>query len=327
MEKLFHLSTTHKYISWFKDDWEAIRQFVNKHHMDGVEVGLTADYDINKIPKDLVKGVHLGFYPMWLEFWQGKLEIVEEILGGKEQIIQYYGGLEREVLIESYRKQYERAKALEAEYMVFHVSHVRIEDSFTWKFSYTDEEIIDATIELVNAAFPIEEDGPKLLFENLWWPGLTYTRPEIVKRLLQGVQYPRKGCLLDVSHLTITNPKIKNVYDCYTYIKDIITGLGELAQSIETVHLNKTLPRYYLEQDHSFLLERYQKATTKAHKDKILKGHIQKMDPHQPFDHEIAKKIIQLIQPKYCVYETNPTSIYELAYFITKQNNALESKN
>ncbi|MGL5676475.1 MAG: TIM barrel protein [Cellulosilyticaceae bacterium] len=323
MEKLFHLSTTNKYIDWFDNDWEKIRAFAEKHQLDGIELGLTADYDIAKIPEGLVKGVHLSFYPMWLEFWQGRLDVVERNLGTKEDIEKYYGGLEREVMVESYRRQYERAKKLGAKYMVFHVSHVQIEDSFTWQYDYTDEEIIDATIELVNAAFPKDEEGPKLVFENLWWPGLTYTRPEILERLLKGVEYPHKGCVLDVSHLIITNPSIRNEYNCYTYIKDIIQKLGVLAKEIEVVHLNKTLPGYYLKQNHKFLLEKYQKAPNKAQKDKVLKGHIQKMDPHQPFDHEVANKILQLIQPKYCIYETNPSSIYELAHFIIRQNKAL----
>lgn len=323
MERLFHISTIRKYIDWFNDDWEAVRAFANKHKMDGIELGLTADYDISKIPEGLVKGVHLSFFPMWLDFWRGEMDVVEGILGSKEEVLRYYGGMDKQVLIDSYRTQYGRAKALGAKYMVFHVSHVRIEDSFTCKFDYTDEEIIDATIELINEAFPMEEDGPKLLFENLWWPGLTYTRPEIVERLLKGVKYPHKGCLLDVSHLILTNPKIKNEYNCYTYIKEIIERLGDLADTIETVHLNKTLPRNYMQQDHSFLLERYNKAENKAQRDKVLKGHIQKMDPHQPFDHEVANKILKTINPKYCVYETNPSSIYELAHFIIRQNNVL----
>lgn len=322
-----HLSTIHKYLEWFEDDWEKIRAFTQKHQLDGVELGLTKDYDITKIPEGIVKGVHLSFHPMWLEFWQGNLDEVEKQLGSKEAIIQYYGGLERDVMVESYKKQFERAKAIGAEYMVFHVSHVTIEDTFTWQFAYTDEVIIDATIELINEVCGQETEGPKLLFENLWWPGLTYTRPEIVERLLKGVTYPHKGCVLDVSHLIITNPRIRNEYNCYTYIKEIVERLGDLAHTIETVHMNKTLPGYYLKQDHSYLLERYQQATTKAQKDKIVKAYIQKMDPHQPFDHEVADKILKLIGPKYCVYETNPSSIYELAHFIIRQNKALKDTN
>ncbi|MGL4361794.1 MAG: TIM barrel protein [Cellulosilyticaceae bacterium] len=327
MQKLFHMSTIRKYLEWFEDDWEKIGAFVEKHNMAGIELGLTADYDYTKIPEGIVKGVHLSFYPMWLDFWNGDIEILKNILGNEQAIIDYYGDVNRQVMIDSYREQYNKVKALGAEYMVFHVSHVRLEDSFTWKFDYTDEMVIDATIELLNEAFPVEEDGPKLLFENLWWPGLTFERPEIAKRLIDGVKYPNKGFVMDISHLTLMNSEIKNEEDCYKYVKHIVEELGDLSTLIDVVHLNKTLPRNYVKKDHSFLLERYQQAHTKMHKDKILKTHIQRMDPHQPFDHPVADKILQMISPKYCVFETNPSSIYELAHFIIKQNKVLTSEN
>ena len=226
-------------------------------------------------------------------------------------------------MVDNYKNQFARSKAFGAKYMVFHVMHVRLEDTFTKTYDYTDEAIIEATIELVNEAFGTEAGWPKLLFENLWWPGLTFTRPEILKRLLEGVKYPEIGCVLDVSHLTITNPTIKNEQQCYQYIKKIVEDLGDMAKMIETVHLNKTLPRDLFSRDQSFLLERYRKATTKQQKDKIIIDYVHKLDPHQPFDHEVAGKILAYIKPKYCVYETNPSSIYEMAHFMIRQNKVL----
>ena len=323
MERLFHISTINKYLEWFEDDWDKIKAFSQRHQMDGVELGLTLDYDIKRIPEGIVKGVHLSFYPMWVDFWKGNLEKVEQILGSKEAIRSYYGGEDKQVIIESYKKQYERAKALGAEYMVFHVSHVCIEDSFTWKFDYTDEEVIDATLELLNEVFPETEEGPLLLFENLWWPGLNYLDKEVTKKLIEGVKYPKKGLLVDVSHLTLTNLQIGTEKGCYTYIKEVINNLGELKDVIYGMHLNKTLPKYYMNQDRSYLLERYRNADSPMLKNRILKQHIQKLDPHRPFDHEIAKKIVEYINPKFCVYETNPEDIYEMAYFLKQQNKAL----
>lgn len=323
MERLFHISTINKYLEWFEDDWDKIRAFSQKHQMQGVELGLTLDYDISRIPKGIVKGVHLSFYPMWLDFWKGNLEKVERILGSREAIRSYYGGEDKQVIIENYKKQYERAKDLGVDYMVFHVSHVCIEDSFTWQFDYTDEEVIDATLELLNEVFPQGEDGPLLLFENLWWPGLTYLDKDVTQKLIDGVKYSNKGLLLDVSHLTLTNLSIRTEKDCYMYIKEVINRLGSLKDVIYGMHLNKTLPKYYMNQNRSYLLERYRQAESSGLKNRILKQHIQKLDPHQPFDHEIAKQIVEYIKPKFCVYETNPEDIYEMAYFLKQQNKAL----
>lgn len=325
MKKLFHLSTTSKQLDLFDKDWEQIEGFIEKNQMDGIEIGLTSDYPLEHIPKHIVEGVHLSFYPMWLDFWRQDQVKLKQLFENDEAIKAYYGGLSPEVLVESYKKQYERAKALGAKYMVFHVSHVLPEDSFTWQFDYTDEEIMQATLELVNEVFKADEKGPMLLFENLWWPGLTYLKPDLTKWFIEKVEYKNKGYLVDISHLILTNPNIGNEKQAYEYIKEVMTGLGETKSFIKGVHLNKALPKFYMGRDHRYLLEQYQKAKDKKQQLMILKKHIKALDGHIPFDHPVAADILKLIEPEYCVYETAPSSRYELAYFIKCQNEALKS--
>ncbi|MBQ1275242.1 MAG: TIM barrel protein [Cellulosilyticum sp.] len=323
MKKLFHLSTTPKQLRLFENEWEEIKAFVSKNKMDGIELGLTMDYDLSLIPKEIITGVHLSFYPMWLDFWRQDQERLHEVFESEEAMYAYYKGRKPEDLVASYRKQYERAKSLEAKYMVFHVSHILPEDSFTYTFDYTDEEIMKATIELVNQAFPKEEDGPLLLFENLWWPGLNYKDPKLTKWFIEQIEYPNKGYLVDVSHLILTNNQIGTEKEAYYYIKQTIEALGETRKWIKGVHLNKALPKRYMSRDHSHLLKKYQDTKDSKQKLAILKKHINALDGHVPFDHPMAKKIIEILNPLYCVYETAPTSRYELAYFIKKQNEAL----
>ena len=323
MKRLFHLSTVKKQLDWFQQDWSNIEEFVAHNDIEGIELGLTLDYDLTQIPKHLITGVHLSFYPMWIDFWNEDHQRLQKVFQNEDEIKQYYGGLTPDVLVENYKKQYERAKALEAEYMVFHVSHILPEDSFTWQFDYTDEAIFKATLELINKVFPANEDGPMLLFENLWWPGLTYLNPELTKAFIEGVNYKNKGYLVDVSHIILTNDKIGREEQAYKYIEKVIKDLGDTAKWIKGMHLNKTLPKFYMQRDHSYLLKRYQDEKDPTGKRMILKQHINKLDIHQPFDHEIAKKIVKLINPIYCVYETAPQSRYELAYFIKQQNKAL----
>ena len=324
MKKLFHLSTTPKQLSMFEENWEDIKEFVSKNYMDGIELGLTIDYNLEKIPKEIIVGVHLSFYPMWLDFWRGNKEQLAKQFTTKEALYAYYKGETPECLVENYKKQYERAKALGARYMVFHVSHVLPEDSFTWQFDYTDKEVMEATLELVNRAFPNEEEGPLLLFENLWWPGLNYKDAMLTKWFIDKVKYPNKGYLVDVSHLILNNSQIGTEKQAYDYIKETIEALGETKKWIKGLHLNKTLPKHYMQRNHSYLLQKYQETKDSKQKLAILKKHINALDGHMPFDHPMAKKIVDLIQPLYCVYETAPTSRYELAYFIKKQNEVLK---
>jgi len=324
MKRLFHLSTTHKQLDWFDEDWQEIKAFVEKQNIDGIELGLTLDYELEVIPKEIITGVHLTFYPMWLDFWREDKEKLSRLFKDEAAIMQYYKATSPKELVENYHKQYQRAKALGAEYMVFHVSHVLPEHSFYTKpFDYTDQEVMKETIKLVNEAFPADEEGPLLLFENLWWPGLNYKDPKLTKWFIEQIKYPNKGYLVDVSHLILNCLDIGNEKQAYEHIYQTITALGETASWIKGVHLNKTLPKRYSQRDFSQIEKQYHSAKDSRQKQMILMKHINALDGHQPFDHPMAKKIIDFLSPTYCVYETAPISRYELAYFIKKQNEAL----
>lgn len=324
MKRLFHLSTTPRQLGLFHEDWQEIKEFVDKQDIDGIELGLTMDYDLNKVPQEIIHGVHLTFYPMWVDFWREDEEKLGRLFKDKTEQYAYYKAHHPQEMVENYRKQYERAKSLGAEYMVFHVSHVLPSDSFfTNPFDYTDKEVMLAAIELINAAFPQEAEGPLLLFENLWWPGLNYKDAPLTTWFIEQIKYPNKGYLMDISHLTLNQLQIGNEKQVVEYVKKTIEALGETAEWIKGVHLNKTLPKRYCQKDFTRLASQYEEAKDTKYKQSILMKHIKALDGHQPFDHPGAKTIIEQINPLYCVYETAPVSRYELAYFIKKQNQAL----
>lgn len=323
MHYLFHLSTVPKYLNWFDNDWEKIQLFAQKHHMDGIEIMVHNDYDINKVPPNFAYGMHLKFWPVWIDFWNGNKEALKESIGGPKEIEELYGGQDPSCLIELYKSQYRIAKELKVKYMVFHVSHVLCEDTFRWEYEYTDKDVMKATIELVNAAFPNELDGPMLLFENLWWPGLTYCNPELTQWFIEQINYPNKGYLLDTSHLILTNPNIWNEKEAVSYMRDIVSKLGSTRSYIKAMHVNKSLPKNYMRQNHLYKLESYQKASNPGQKMGILKRHIGNLDWHIPFDHPIIQELINDISPEYCVFEVNPSEKSELAHYLNQQNRAL----
>ncbi|ONI46030.1 hypothetical protein AN640_03950 [Candidatus Epulonipiscium fishelsonii] len=300
MEKLFHFTTSTRCLQWFNNDWTEIEDFLQKHNLNGIELGLFPDYPIKHIPKHVATGIHLSFYPEWLEF-------------------------DKEPMIASYKLQYQKAKQLGAKYMVFHVSHVRPVDTFTWKFDYTDEVVVDATIDLLNCIFPQDEDGPMLLFENLWWPGLTFLDKNICRKLLDKVKYKNKGFVLDISHLILMNKSIDSDDKAYNFIKKVMSNLETFKSYFKVIHINKTLPKHYMKQNHMYKLESYNLAKDESIKKKILLSHIKKMDPHLPFDSPFINDIVNLVDPKFCVYETSPKDIYELNYFVKTQNSFFSS--
>jgi len=320
---LFHLSTVPKYFDWFDNDWDKIKEFAKEHHMDGVEIMIHNNYDIKRVPDDFAYGMHLRFWPMWLDFWNRDFYAVANTVGENDQIKRMYGGMDPQCLIDQYREQYRLAKELGVKYMVFHVSHVINQDTFKWEYDYTDKEVMEATIELVNMAFPSNEDGPMLLFENLWWPGLTYCDPELTKWFIEQINYKNKGFLLDTSHLILTNPQISTEDQAVDYMREIVKGLGETSSYIKGMHVNKTLPKNYMSKNHLDKLEKYKNAKNQWDKINILKDHIGNLDIHKPFDHSAIKKLIDDIKPEFCVFEVSPDTKNELSDYLNRQNKAL----
>ncbi|ONI45969.1 xylose isomerase [Candidatus Epulonipiscioides gigas] len=324
MKKLCHISTTKKFLTWFNNDWNKIQSFLEQHQLDGIELGLTIDYPLEKIPKEIVFGVHLSFYPMWIDFYKGDMTKVIKILGNEKEVIKYYNSLDKTAIINSYKLQFERAKKLNPSYLVFHVCHVTPEQSFSYNFDYTNMEVIEYTADLVNKAFKDDKNAPLLLFENLWWPGLTFLNQDEAKILLEKINYKHKGFVLDISHLTLTNKNISTEKQIYEYITMVINKLEKQHYNIKVLHLNKTLPKYYFEQNWQYKLEKYLNSTDELRKMYILKEHIKKLDPHIPFDSIYAKKIVDLVRPNFCVYETSPNNLNQFNFYVKTQNIALK---
>lgn len=306
----------------FEGDWKNVQSFLEKHQLDGVElICYEKDY-LDTLPRQILKGLHLKYFPTWLEFYQNDMAKVSEMFGGMKGVRQYYGGTHPDILVEAFRQEYQRAREFEVEYMVYHVSHVTTEHSFTGAFDYTDDEVLDATADLVNRAFDTNSDV-LLLFENLWWPGLTLLDRDKAQRFLDQINYENKGIMLDLSHLMITNPKLKTAQEGAEYILDCIEKLGSLKDWIKGVHVNLSLPGDYLLKDHQAQYEEI--LATEDQFERYLKtvGHIKKIDWHVPFDHPLVKNIIESVTPEYIVYELLAKDYESLDAYMAIQNQAM----
>jgi sugar phosphate isomerase/epimerase len=243
-----------------------------------------------------IQGVHLNFWPSWLDFWRGDLKSVEEQLGSREAIVQCYGGLTRKDWLEIYRENIVNARQTNAKYFVFHVSHTRTSEVFDWEFRANSEDVIDATIQLVNELAPEIPEDTMLLFENLWWPGLTLLDKRLVAKLINNVNHNNVGIMLDTGHLMNTNQQLKSQEEAVDYVINIVENLGEYRKLIKGVHLHYSLSGEYV-------LNRIKKAIcTKPTSGEIME-HILKIDQHLPFTTPKVKRIIEYIQPEFLVHE------------------------
>ena len=55
--------------------------------------------------------------------------------------------------------------------MVFHVAEVTLRESYTYRYKYTNRQVIDAAIEVINTLMSERDYSFDFLVENLWFRG------------------------------------------------------------------------------------------------------------------------------------------------------------
>lgn len=315
MLQLFNLSTYEEDLQVFGRDSKSLLRFLNEHGLDGLELLIDQPWEETMIPRAVVTGVHLRYWSNWLDFWVGNRDSLQIQFGSEDNVVKYYGGVNRYALVDKYREELDKAIATGAEYAVFHVSNARLNELFTYDFAYNDEQVIDGTIELVNAITEGLNSNIKILFENLWWPGLTLTNKKLAARLLEKTNYPHKGFMLDTGHLMNTNHSLQTQLEGIEYVVEVVKRLGELKSSIYGIHLHYSLSGRYI-------LQHLNRSASSFDKDNIM-SHILKIDQHLPFTDSAIERIVNYIQPKYLIHEFMFSSYRELSEAIRTQQAAL----
>ncbi|MEF9933326.1 MAG: TIM barrel protein [Cetobacterium sp.] len=265
-------------------------------NLDGIET-IIGDYCPIEVYETLpIKGVHLIYFPTWLEFWQ-------------EKVVNCYSFTKKQEMIDCFKKQFELAKKFEVEYMVFHVSHVKSQDIFTMEFEYSDENVFDATLEIINEVFT--GDGPTLLFENLPWPGLNFRNYEATKNFFEAVNYKNKGFTFDFSHFMCLNKDISNFDEAADFILQEIPKLKDLKNYIYGIHLNASISKDYLSQDFTPLLEKWENSERKDQY-YIESNHIKNIDTHSIFASKKLRDVLKEIPYKYITFELEHKSLKDL---------------
>lgn len=286
---LCNFSNTDYQMDWYGD--KGLKTFLRRHEIDGIELFLHGRYEVAPSLRGLVEGVHLSYYPTWLDFYLGRQGYKEDF-PSHQDLVWAYGGDNPQVLIDNYKKEYALSKALDANYMVFHVGHVKIKDVFETKFAYSNSQVLEATALLVNEIFQ-DQSPVTLLFENLWWPGLTLTDKRALDDFMDKIKYENKGIMLDLSHLLLTKPGLKTYEEGLAYILEILEGLGDSKGYIQGIHINYT-------ECHDYLMSL---AYETNKKDKRVYDHVLALDRHLVYDHDSLRTIISAVDPKYKVIE------------------------
>lgn len=275
------------------------------------------------IPQDLHLGYHLTFYPDWLDFWREDRAALARKFGGETVWRSFYGGGNRDALLQFYRADLERAVLWGARYVVFHVSDISVEEGFTYRWLHSHEEVIDAAAEVINLLLDGRDWPFAFLVENQWWPGFTFTDPALTGRLLDAIHYPCKGILLDTGHLMNTNPDLATEEEGVAWIERMLDAHGDLCRLIRGVHLHQSLSGAFV------------KAHTGAIPPDLPPDYIERygfgyrqvlqIDRHQPFHSPAAAALVDRIAPDYLVHELSAATRAQREACLAVQTAALRA--
>ncbi len=270
--------------------------------LDGLEVIWDhMPYTEELPPVDAVVGYHLMFYSNWVDFWNQDEEALLAEFGDMDLVHEYYHGETPEDMVQHYRVDLQRAIDLKAEYVVFHVSEVSLEECFTYDFKFSDEQVVEASVQLINRLLDGSGFQGAFLMENQWWPGLTFTRPEITRSLLEGVEYVDKGIMLDTGHLMSTNTKLRTQLEAADYVCRMFDDHGDLGDAVRALHLHKSLSGEYVEGAGY----RVPDDCVGSYWDKYSRcyRHVTQIDRHEPWDDPAVARMVAHLNPQWINHE------------------------
>lgn len=281
--------------------WQVLWQELKQLGLDGVE-GIWGGEPIpSDLPAGLLTGYHLTFFPDWLDFYRDDRKALCRKFGSVEAAKAFYGG-GPETLLKQYRADLERAIALRAHYVVFHVSDVSVEESYTYRWLHSDKDVIDASAEVIRdllLGIPAEFD---FLVENQWWPGFTFTVPALTERLLDAIPYSRKGILLDTGHLMNCEPALASQKEGAAYLDAMLSRHGSLCRYIRGVHLHQSLSGNYARCFIGSVPEDLPSGDY-VQRFSYNYAHIQRIDRHEPWTDPAIVPVLERIAPRYLTHE------------------------
>ena len=317
MKQLFNYC----YISGYNDESlttkDEINGYLNSLGLDGIELfHYKKDSDVISAPVFPTVGVHLKYWPYWLDFWHGNKHCLEKQFANIEELKTYFfGAADKDEWINAIKENIKRALAENPEYIVWHVSDADTENIFTFSFNHTDEEVITATAEVFNAVSDVIPQNVMVLFENLWWPGLRLTNKKIVNTFFDLLKRDNVGIMLDTGHLMNTNPALNNEEEAADYLCKTIESLGKAKELIYGVHLSSSISGEYVGSFERSVPE-------SLNPEKIMK-HISQIDRHQAWTSSKIKDLFNIVQPRYVVHELYYDDLQELAKLVKKQQSAM----
>lgn len=321
MKTLANLSNVRSDWARFSDAQDA-SAFLARTGMDGLELLLYEDGLPAALPQGSLLGVHLTYFPSWVPFWRSDVARLESDYGSLSAAHEAFGCRDRTGLARLYRRQLDLAARLNAEYVVFHVAEASPQETVSYKFRYSSEQVIQSALEVIGMVLAGRDDPFYFLVENLWWPGFTFTDPRLTRLLLDGIPCRHKGIMLDIGHLMHTNRALNALPEASRYISDMIALHGPLARFIRGVHLHQTLSGRYAEQ---MLRQDIRLSGSGFEQLMASYRHIMAIDAHRPYLDASIVPVLKQIAPDFLVYEFITESRAQHEDWLLKQHKIIHT--
>ena len=319
----FNLPLCQEYLAEY-GDWRGLQREAAALGCAGIE-GIWAGEELAaELPADLLQGYHLTFFPDWLDMYRNRQTAVKNKFGSMAIAFEHYGGWGPECLLRRYREDLARAERLHPRYLVFHVSDVSLEEGFTYQWQHSNDEVIEAALEVINALLvDYAAEAPwEFLVENQWWPGFTFTEPQQTERLLNGINYPRKGIMLDFGHLLNCNLALHTQAEGAAYVQSMLDRHGQLIQAVRGVHLHYSLSGEFV-QRHTGQLPPWWENAYYAVRSVYCYEQVLQIDRHLPWTDEAVLPVLERIAPAYLTHEFNVGSRLERRQAVLQQQKLL----
>lgn len=281
-------------ISYYVDKREDWAELIRSLGVDGME-SLIYGKEEDPEGREVTVGCHLKYWPSWVDFYMGNEVWVQKDFPTEESRIRAFGGTTPYEWMESIKGNIRSALSKCPEYLVWHVADCSRQEVFSRDFHHTNLEVLSLTAEIFEEIKPMIPSGVKVLFENLFWPGLTLLEPKEVEDFFQKVGTEKAGIILDTGHLMNTNTHLTEEEDGISYVLDVVRNLGSLRDLIEGMHLSLSLSGAYQQSTWGKVPD--------VMDDRAVWRHVSQIDQHRPFTSPYVREIIDLARPKVLVHE------------------------
>jgi hypothetical protein len=162
----------------------------------------------------------------------------------------------------------------------------------------------------VVSGFKANEPPFKLVFENLWWPGLKLAEPWEYKFIDSRIEFDNWGFCLDTGHLMNTLPDAYSEEICVERLMEIFSRYpDDMKARIGNMHLHQSTTAEYRK---TFEEVRPLPEETTAERIARVYPHIMKIDQHLPFSIGGCRTLVEELDPEFVTHEMTGARIEDV---------------